>query len=236
MEMTILLLEDEENLRRGIRFKLEKEGKKVLATDRVSEGKKLFEANDIQLIICDITLTDGSGLDFCNYVRQEMQSDVRFMFLTAMDQELDVVMGYEAGADDYMTKPFSLAVLLSKINAMLKRAGLDQKESSGECFHSGKLAFYPRDMRLMKGEEPISLTKNECRILQLFLNHPKQILSKQQILEQIFDLEGNFVDENTVAVNICRLRDKITVDGGKKDSYIKNVRGMGYIWNKEVKS
>lgn len=233
MKQTILLLEDEESLRRGISFKLEKEGRTVLCADSISQGKRLFQEQEIQLIICDITLTDGSGLDFCQYIRQQLKSTVRFMFLTALDQEMDVVMGYEAGADDYMTKPFSLAVLLSKVNAMLKRVDMDQKESGSECLRSGKLTFYPAEMRALNGESPVSLTKNECRILQLFLSHPKQILSKQQILEQIFDLEGNFVDENTVAVNICRLRDKIAEDG-KKDSYIKNVRGMGYLWNREV--
>lgn len=231
MDKNILLLEDEENLRRGISFKLEKEGYHVLCTDTLREGKRLFTPAGIQLVICDIMLADGSGLDFCSYVRQELQSDVRFMFLTAMDQEIDMVMGYEAGADDYVTKPFSLAVLLSKVQSIFKR--MEMTAAGEEVQKSGRLCFYPKDMRLLIGQEKIELTRNECRILQLFLNHPKQILSKQQILEQMFDSEENYVEENTVAVNICRLRDKI-MDHDKQDLYIKNVRGIGYIWSRDV--
>lgn len=235
-DRNILLLEDDESLQRGISYKLEKEGYNVFVTDTLCEGKRIMAADDIKLIICDIMLADGSGLDFCKYVREELKSDVRFMFLTALDQEIDVVMGYEIGADDYVTKPFSLAVLLSKVQALFKRIenmGISKTSNDDLVFKSGKISFYPKDMRLMVDGGKVELTKNECKILQLFLNYPKQILSKKQILEQIFDWQENYVDENTVAVNIYRLREKI-MDNDKDDKYIKNVRGMGYIWSKKV--
>lgn len=239
MDRTILLLEDDESLRRGVSFKLQKEGYSVFSAATVEEGKILFSEKNIQLIVCDITLPDGNGFDFCSYIRQDLKSDVRFMFLTALDQEIDMVMGYEAGADDYVTKPFSLAVFMSKVRAVfnrMERSGSinsDEDEFESDVVKSGEVSFYPKDMRLFVGNEKVELTKNECKILQLFLNNPKQILSKNQILNQIFDMEENYVDDNTVAVNICRLRDKI-MDNDRADKYIKNVRGMGYIWSRTV--
>lgn len=224
----ILLLEDEESLRRGISFKLEKEGYSVLSSSGIKEGLDLFNNNEIDLIICDITLEDGSGLDFCREIRNT--SDVRFIFLTAMDQEVDIVMGYEAGADDYMVKPFSLTVLISKINAIFKRLEGDTKEK----IESGDICLIKNEMRVfIKGEEK-PLTKNEIKLLIMFIENAKQILSKRQILEGVFDSEEEFLDENIVAVNIRRLREKVEYDPSKP-VYIKNIRGMGYIWDKECR-
>ncbi len=232
---TILLLEDEAGLRRGICFKLEKEGYHVAACETVKEGKLLFEAHDVKLVLCDITLKDGNGLDFLTYLRKDLQSTVQFIFLTAMDTEIDIVMGYETGADDYITKPFSLSVLMSKINVFFRRMGQASKNNeslANPVITSGRLAYYPNDMHLFIDDVPVELTKNECRLLQLFLKHPKQILSKAQILEQMFDIDGKFADDNTVAVNIRRLRTKIKDNDDAR--IIKNIRGMGYIWDCDV--
>ena len=148
-----------------------------------------------------------------------------------MDQELDQVMGYEAGADDYVTKPFSLSVLLLKIDAYCKR---NIKSAQKKEIISGDICIYQDEMKIKVKEEIISLTKNEWKMLTLFLAHPKQILSKNQILENVFDIDGEYVDENTVAVNIRRLREKIK-DNSTKPEYLKNVRGLGYVWDKEVR-
>ena len=153
-----------------------------------------------------------------------------------MDTEIDIVMGYETGADDYITKPFSLAVLMSKITVFFRRMELTSKNSESldnPVITSGRLAYYPNDMHLFIDDAPVELTKNECRLLQLFLNHPRQILSKTQILEQMFDIDGKFVDDNTVAVDIRRLRMKIKDNDDTR--IIKNIRGMGYIWDCDVK-
>ncbi len=228
---TILLLEDEESLRRGIQFKLEREGYRCIACGSLKEGKALLGENDVQLVLCDITLTDGNGLSFLTYIRQQLKSDLQFIFLTAMDLETDIVMGYETGADDYITKPFSLAVLMSKINAIFKR--MEKGADNGPVtMKSGHLLFCPSESRLLAEGRPVSLTKNENKLLQLFFSHPKQILSKNQILEKLFDLDGAFADENTVAVNINRLREKIQDHGEAR--MIKNIRGMGYVWNLSV--
>lgn len=173
-------------------------------------------------------MPDGNGLDFVREIRRE--SSVHIIFLTALDQEVDQVMGYEAGADDYVTKPFSLSVLKLKVSAYFKkRQGTEQ-----ERIESGHICFYVREMRVVVEGREISLTKNEWKMLRIFMEHPRQILSKNQLLEQLFDAEGDFVDENTIAVNIRRLREKIEPDSSKPE-YIKNVRGIGYLWDKECR-
>lgn len=220
----ILLLEDEESVNRGIAFTLEKEGYIVYAAATKQEAQKIFQGQDIQLVICDINLPDGSGLDLIRQIRKTSQ--VQIICLTALDQETDQVMGYEAGADDYMVKPFSLSVLVMKVHAYFKK----QQASRGQILESGALRVHLGQMRAWKGEEEIFLTKNEWKLLCLFLEHPRQILSKNQLLWQLFDREGDFVDDNTLAVNISRLREKVE-DEKKRQEYIRNIRGMGYIWS-----
>lgn len=220
----ILLLEDEENLNRGISLKLEKEGYQVFSAYGVEQGMQILKEQSVDLIICDITLEDGNGLDFCREIRK--MSQVHFIFLTALDQEMDVVMGYEAGADDYMVKPFSLAILISKVNAIFKRLSGDGEEK----LVSGEVVFSKKEMKVFVRGEETSLTKNELRLLLILMEHPKQILSKNQLLEQMFDVNGEFVDENTIAVNIRRLREKIE-ENPSSPVYIKNIRGIGYVWN-----
>ncbi len=225
---SILLLEDEESVNRGIVFSLAKEGYTILSASNIKNAYKLFKEHNPSLIICDINLPDGNGLDFIKEIRKS--SDVHIICLTALDQEIDHVIGYEAGADDYIVKPFSLSVLTLKISAFFKK----QDKESGQIIVSENIKIYLQEMRLYSNEVEISLTKNEWRLLNLFIEHPKQILSKNQILQQIFDIDGDFVDENTIAVNIRRLREKIE-DDSSNPIYIKNIRGIGYIWDKECK-
>jgi two-component system response regulator VicR len=225
---TILLLEDDESINRGITFTLKKEGYQIYSCKTVAEAERVFHQKEIELLICDVTLPDGNGLDFVKQVRGE--SSVHIIFLTALDQELDQVMGYEAGADDYMTKPFSLSVLKLKISAYFKK----QQGTVQERIESGNICFYVKEMRVLSAGKEVSLTKNEWKMLRIFMEHPKQILSKNQLLEQLFDAEGDFVDENTIAVNVRRLREKIEPDSSKPE-YIKNIRGIGYLWDKECR-
>lgn len=222
----ILILEDEESVNRGITFSLNKEGYSVFTTPTIKSAEKLCEEVNPQLIICDINLPDGNGLDFVRKIRKS--SNAHIICLTALDQEVEQVMGYEAGADDYITKPFSLSVLTLKVSALFNKIGRNKVD----IIQSGDIRFFIKEMRIMKEEEEVVLTKNEWKMLQIFLNHPKQILSKNQLLQQMFDLEGEFVEENTIAVNIRRLREKIEKDSSKPE-YIKNIRGIGYIWDKE---
>nr|WP_317378641.1 response regulator transcription factor [uncultured Faecalimonas sp.] len=221
---TILLLEDDKNLNRGISQRLEKEGYRVCQAFGMTEAKEIFQREEIQLVISDITLQDGDGITFCRWVRG--RSSVMFLFLTALDQEIDIVNGYDIGADDYLTKPFSLMVLLSKVHALLRRR---KKEQDG-VLRSGELVFQIREMRVFLGGAELLMSKKELQLLLYFLKNPRQVLSKEQILEMVWDMDGQFVDDNTLAVNIRRLRTKL----GESGTWIKNVRGIGYIWTEEV--
>lgn len=224
----ILLLEDDESLRRGISLKLEKEGYEVLSAGGISEAERLFEENDIVLIISDIAVTDGNGLEFCREVWKK--SRVYIIFLTALDQEVDIVNGYDAGADDYITKPFSLMVLISKVNALMRR--IDQREDTGTELVSGAFKVCCPAMRVYRDDEEILLSKTEFKLLLYFLENPEQIISREQILSAVWDVDGQFVDDNTVPVTISRLKKKLAVDAAY--DYIRNVRGLGYLWAKKV--
>lgn len=226
----ILVLEDDESLNRGISLKLSKEGYEVLSAAGVSEAKSLYSENEVALVISDITMEDGNGLEFCRQLRKE--SSVYLIFLTALDQEVDIVNGYDAGADDYITKPFSLMVLISKVNAWMRR--ISQKEEGRQILSSGNIRMDCREMKVYKDDKEILLSKRELQLLLYFLRNPKQILSKEQILGQVWDVEGQFVDDNTVPVTIGRLKKKVSE--GEEPEYIKNVRGMGYIWMMDVVS
>lgn len=222
MKKTILLLEDDENLNLGIAMRLEKEGYQVLPAFGMSQAKGLMMQHEVHLVITDITLGDGNGIDFCRWVRAH--SSVYLIFLTALDAEIDIVNGYDLGADDYITKPFSLMVLVSKVHALMKRVEVAQV-SYLVC---GDVRVSLREMKVWKGSEQLFLSRKEMQLLIFFLENPKQIFSKDQIADAVWDMDGQFMDDNTVPVNISRLKKKLSSDG------IQNVRGIGYIWTKEV--
>lgn len=220
----ILLIEDDESLNMGISFKLRKEGMNVFSAKNLEDGKKIFYSEHIELIILDIGLPDGSGFDFCNEVRKD--SNVLIIFLTARDEEIDIVTGLDMGADDYITKPFSFMVLISKINALLRR---NSNNKSPEKIVSKDITFYPEEMKVLKKGEEVALSKTELKLLKYLMVNGGQIIKKEQLLNELWDLDGDFVDPNTVAVNIRRLREKIEANPSHP-KYIKSVRGMGYIW------
>ena len=221
---TILILEDDENLSRGIAFTFEKDGYHVVSAGSIGEGKKLLEQQKVDLIILDLGLPDGNGMDFCKEIRA--YSAVPIIMLTACDLETDEVSGLLAGADDYITKPFSLSILRARVGALLRRT-----EAEGRSMiRSGK---YRLDTDLCKfyhedNEIPVSIT--ELKLLSFFMANAGHVLSKEQILSVLWDSEGNFVDENTLPVNISRLRAKIG-DDPKNPKTIKTIHGIGYIWN-----
>lgn len=222
----ILLLEDDKSLRRAISLKLSREGYTVYEAADLKTGKALYRKHRMPFVICDINLPDGSGLDFCAELRREC--DVYILFLTALDTETDMLKGYEAGGDDYMTKPFSLDVLVSKVNAMKNRHFSPKRERS---IRSGSIELFPDENRAKKEGQYLTLTANEQKLLSCFMENPMRILSKNQLLSAVWDIDGNFVDENTLAVNIRRLREKIEEDPSNP-VYLKNVRGLGYIWER----
>ena len=228
----ILLLEDDKSLNRGISFKLKKEGFEVETAFCIEEAKNIFDNNKIDLIITDIGLPDGSGFDFCEEIRKI--SNVYIIMLTALDEEFNAVMGYEIGADDYVTKPFSLAILVSKVKAFMKRAGNDEKEKTSEnILVSEDIEFDYGDYTLIlnrEDTEKVQLTKTEGKLLKLLMENAMNIIQKEQILDILWDMDGNFVDDNTVAVYMRRLRKKVEKDPSEP-IFIKNIRGIGYKWN-----
>lgn len=220
---TILLLEDDRNLNTMITRRLEKEGYCVLSAFTIAEAKEHAKREEIAMVISDVMLPDGNGMEFATQLREERKT--LLIYLTALDQEMDIINGYDGGADDYITKPFSLLILISKVNAFMRRY---QEQEEG-VLRSGNITVYLRDMKVTKGEEIVSLTKKELQILLLLLEHAGHIVSKEQILEHVWDKDGRFVDDNTVSVNISRLKNKLEINA------IANVRGIGYVWTEPVK-
>lgn len=218
----ILLLEDEENLNKGISFKLGKEGYQVFQSYTIADAKSIFDSEKIDLVICDITLPDGNGLEFGEYIRSK--SNVILIYLTAMDQEIDIVNGYDTGADDYITKPFSVNVLTSKVNAFMRRL----VDSDEDIYISGDIEVSIKDMQVKKAGTIIPLSKTELQLLIHLLENAGHVLSKENILQYIWGNDGQFVDDNTVTVNISRLKNKLNTEN------IENVRGLGYIWTEKV--
>lgn len=219
----ILVVEDNKSLNRGISFKLNREGYKVFSSYYIAEAKQILSNQSIDLIILDVTLPDGNGFDFCQEIRK--YSNTLIVFLTACDEEVDIVTGLDIGGDDYITKPFSLTILISKINALLRRNTI----SLFREISSKDLIFYPESMKLMKRGEEIVLSKTEIKLLSYFMNNPQQIVTKEQLLSHLWDIDGLFIDPNTVAVNVRRLREKIEGDPSNP-IFIKTVRGIGYLW------
>lgn len=219
---TILLIEDDENLNRGITLKLNKEGYHLLSAIDKKEAEDYWKSESIDMVISDITLPDGSGLDFGRMVRE--QSDVYLIYLTALDQEIDVINGYDTGADDYITKPFSVSALVAKVNALMRR--LSEKEVA--TLKSKNLEVSVRDMQVKVDDKTVSLSKTEIQLLIYLLENAGHIVSKESILDHVWGVDGLFVDDNTVTVNISRLKTKLQTDA------ISNVRGLGYIWTEDV--
>lgn len=221
----ILIIEDDEGLRRGISYSITKAGYTTYDAENIEQGRKQLEANDIQVIVLDVNLPDGSGFDFCKEVRRTC--DIPILMLTARDSEWDEIEGLDSGADDYITKPFSIALLLSRLQALLRRTVMEEKTNTTAISQGIRLDH--SSLQIIRGEKIISLSATEYKLLKYMLDHKNQVLLKEQIIGKLWDSDGNFIDENTLPVNIRRLRQKIEDDPSKPE-LIKTVHGMGYIF------
>lgn len=222
----ILLVEDDTAIARGIGFSLEKEGFYVKHVDTIEMAKKYFEEEEFDLLILDVTLPDGNGFDLCKYIRGK--SMVPITFLTACDEEIDIVQGLDIGGDDYITKPFRLGEFMSRIKAILRR--YDSKNTKiSKKIKCENISLLLNEMKIYKDDNEIFLSKNEYKLLKYFMENPRQILSRDQILSALWDTDGDFIDANTLSVNIRRLREKIE-ENPSKPKYIQTMRGTGYIW------
>lgn len=222
----ILLVEDDLSLIGGLSFAVKKEGYGIEVARTSLEADALWSDGKYDLVILDVSLPDGSGFDLCRKMR--LASKVPIMFLTAADEETDMIMGLDIGGDDYITKPFKLAVFLSRVNALLRRSSNFSQEAP-------ELSSNDIRVELVKGEvykkgEPIDLTASEYKLLCLFMENPDIVLSPEQILNRLWDCNENYVDNNTLTVYIRRLRTKIEDNPGKPEKVV-TVRCMGYKWN-----
>ena len=227
----ILIIEDDNNLSRGIAFAFERDGFLVKVADTITDAQKKLAQDTIDLVILDIGLPDGSGLDLCKEIRR--RSTIPIIMLTACDLETDEVLGLLAGADDYITKPFSLAVLRARVEVLFRRLENQQEQQlQPQQLQSGEYRLDTALCKLYRGEEEIPISVTEFRLLKYFLSNVGQVLSKDQILTALWDNQGKFVDENTLSVNISRLRSKMEADP-KNPKTIQTVQGIGYVWVKE---
>ena len=225
--MKILVIEDDQGLRQGIAFSLTQEGYQVLQASSGKEGYRLFFQESPQGILLDLNLPDMDGNDLCRKIRETSQ--VPILMLTARDMETDEIMGLSQGADDYMTKPFSIAVLKLRLAKLLDR---NMEKEEAHILRSGDIVLDQDLIKVWKENQEMECSVTEYRILKYFLENKNQVLTQNQILEAVWDLDGKFVNPNTLQVNIGRLRKKIEKDPSSP-RYIKTIRGIGYIWTEE---
>ncbi len=221
--MQIFVLEDDNAIGMGLTYSLENEGYSVTLAKDVKSALEIINEKEFALYILDLTLPDGSGYDVCRRIKEI--GDLPVIFLTAYDDEVNVVMGFEMGADDYISKPFRVKELLVRIKSVLRRYN---KESNDGIVKIRDLAIYTNEAKVYKNGTEIILTAMEYRLLLIFLNNRGRVLSRNQLLENIWDIDGDFVEDNTLTVYIKRLRDKIEEEPTRPD-IIKTVRGLGYV-------
>ena len=222
----IFLVEDDLSLINGLSFALKKQGYETDIARTYLEAEKMWINGKYDLVILDVSLPDGSGYDLCKNIRKT--SKVPIIFLTAADEETDIIMGLDIGGDDYITKPFKLAVFLSRINALLRRSD-NFNQADAELDSNGI------KVQLLKGEvykdnELLDVTASEYKLLCLFMQNPDIVLSPEQILSKLWDCDEKYIDSNTLTVYIRRLRTKIE-DNPSQPKKIVTVRRMGYKWN-----
>lgn len=217
----LLVVEDDRKLNRALCYALEKEGYGVVSSYSIEEAKRVYMQGGVRMVLLDVNLPDGEGFEFCRWVKA--QAAVPVLFLTARDLEEDALNGYELGAEDYVTKPFSMKILLKKIDLILKRT-----ETDGHlCFDDGFLKADFETAKTEAGGQECVLTPTEFRLLKQFVTNRGQLLTYEVLLERLWDSNGQFVDKHTLAVNVNRLRRKIE---DEEHRYISNVYGMGYQW------
>lgn len=219
----ILIVEDDRALNQGLVLSLKNDSYTTLSAFSIKEAREKLTDNTFDLIVLDVNLPDGNGLELCQEIRR--RSAVPIIFLTANDMEMDVVIGLESGGDDYITKPFSLAILRARIAALLRRS---QKERQNRI-KIDAFTFDFDQMVFLKGEDELTLSKTEQKLLKLLLANRGSTVTRELLLEKVWGDSMDFVDENALSVTIRRLRSKLE-DNSSKPVYIQTVYGLGYTW------
>ncbi|MFW5438660.1 response regulator transcription factor [Paenibacillus apiarius] len=223
--MKILVVEDDKTIASGLEYSLQQDHFSTVLCHDVASAKKVLAEEIDQFALClfDLSLPDGSGYELCKIVKE--RSDIPVIFLTVIDDEVNVVMGLDMGADDYITKPFRIRELLSRIKSVLRR--YHKPSQSKAIIDIENVRINTLEGKVSKNGAEIPLTALEYRLLLIFGNHIGQVLSRNQLLEQIWDVAGDFVNDNTLTVYIKRLREKLE-DHPQNPTLIKTVRGLGY--------
>lgn len=227
----ILLVEDDMAITVGVEYALKKEGFSVSSAKNIKEAKEKLNNNAFNLMLLDVLLPDGSGYDLCKELRNS-NSNLPIIFMTACDEEVNVVLGLDLGGDDYITKPVRIKELVSRINAVLRRNKVVNNVPARRI-QTGNIVIEPLKFKIFKNSKEITLTSMEYKLILLFIENKGNVLSRNKIIEKLWDIEGNFVDENTLNVYIKRLREKVE-NNIKEPEYIETIRGLGYRWGKEV--
>lgn len=222
MMSKILVVEDDVMLNSGLCYNLELDAYKAVSAHDVAEALEKIKNEIFDLVILDVNLPEGDGFELCKEIRAA--HDIPVIFLTARDLESDVMKGFDLGADDYITKPFNINIFRKKVAAVLKRSN---KAANRAFYVCGDLTIDFGKLTATIKDEPIVFTPTEYKILKIFTNNSNVLLTRQVLLEKLYDVDANFVDEHALTVNINRLRSKIETEDRK---YIKTVYGMGYLW------
>lgn len=222
MMSKILVVEDDVMLNSGLCYNLELDAYKAVSAHDAAEALEKTKNEIFDLVILDVNLPDGDGFELCKKIR--VAHDIPVIFLTARDLEVDVMKGFDLGADDYITKPFNINIFRKKVAAVLKRSN---KAANRAFYVCGDLVIDFDKLTATIKDEPVIFTPTEYKILKIFTSNPNVLLTRQVLLEKLYDVDANFVDEHALTVNINRLRSKIET-GDKK--YVKTVYGMGYLW------
>ena len=224
----ILMVEDDSTIAFAVKYAVEQEGFNLDIAENLENARKIVTSKEYDLILLDVMLPDGNGYEFLKQLR-EHDEDTPVIFLTACDEEVNIVMGLDIGGDDYITKPFRVRELISRINAILRRKGKSQ-DSNKKILKFKNISIHTLEARVFKNNEEIFLTSAEYKLLLILIQNKNMVLSRAQILEKLWDVTYDFINDNTLSVYIKRLREKIE-DDSSKPQYILTVRGLGYKWN-----
>ena len=221
--MKILVVEDDNLLNRTLSYNLIMEGYLVDSALTQNSAEGFIRNQSYDLIVLDINLPDGNGFELCKRIKN-LKKSTAIIFLTANDMESDMLKGYELGAEDYVTKPFPISVFQKKVSTILSRV---TNKKSSDYYDDGNLSINFSEMTAVLGDKPIFFTSMEYRLLKILTSNSRNVLTRKVLLEKIWDINNNFVDEHTLTVIISRIRNKIETNNTK---YIKTVYGMGYMW------
>lgn len=216
--MKILLVEDNETIIMGLKYSLEQEGFQVISAKTAKESKEKLDNKSIDIVLLDVSLPDGNGFEICKEIKEK--NDIPVIFLTAQDEETSVVLGLDLGADDYIVKPFRTRELISRIKSVLRRYG---KKEENNIIQYKNIKIDTISAKVYKNNKEIIFTSLEYRILLMLFTNQNKLITREQLLEKIWDIAGNFVNDNTLTVYIKRIREKL-----EDDSIIKTIRGLGY--------